>query len=138
MFSSIEQSEQRTSLQNLDLSMLVALYDMLSRLANGQQCSELAYNFMARDSGEVLAGGIGPSVSWIAIFGLLELWAVSAANPRSQLEPQSQPLGLSAPFGCSLQNLAASQAMSQQFIISPKTLLPIVSSSFVKRRLSNL
>ena len=29
-----------------DLFMLVALYDMRSGLANGQQCSELAYNFV--------------------------------------------------------------------------------------------
>ena len=29
-----------------DLSMLVALYDTRSGLANGQQCSELAYNFV--------------------------------------------------------------------------------------------
>jgi nuclear pore complex protein Nup205 len=75
--------------------MLVALYDMLSGLANGQQCSELAYNFMARGGGEVLAGSMvsstsGPSVSWIAIF--LDSWAVSAANPRSQ--PQAQPQAL--------------------------------------------
>ena len=109
-----------------DLTMLIALYDMLSGLANGQQCSELAYNFMARGGGEVLAGSMlsstsGPSVSWIAIFGLLDSWAVSAANPRSQ--PQAQPQGLSAPFGSSFQNLAASQATSQQFIIGPKTVL---------------
>ena len=116
-----------------DLTMLAALYDMLSGLANGQQCSELAYNFMARGGGEVLAGSIvsstsGPSVSWIAIFGLLDSWAVSAANPRSQ--PQSQPLGLSAPFGSSFQNLAASQATSHQFMIGPKTVL--LARSFLR------
>ena len=116
-----------------DLTMLVALYDMLSGLANGQQCSELAYNFMARGGGEVLPGSMvsstsGPSVSWIAIFGLLDSWAVSAANPRSQ--PQAQPLGLSAPFGSSFQNLAASQPTSQQFIIGPKTVL--LARSFLR------
>ena len=118
-----------------DLTMLIALYDMLSGLANGQQCSELAYNFMARGGGEVLAGSMvssnsGPSVSWIAIFGLLDSWAVSAANPRSQPQPQPQPLGLSAPFGSSFQNLAASQATSQQFIIGPKTVL--LARSFLR------
>ena len=116
-----------------DLTMLAALYDMLSGLANGQQCSELAYNFMARGGGEVLAGSMvsstsGPSVSWVAIFGLLDSWAVSAANPRSQ--PQVQPLGLSAPFSSSFQNLAASQATSQQFIIGPKTVL--LARSFLR------
>ena len=117
-----------------DLTMLVALYDMLSGLANGQQCSELAYNFMARGGGEVLAGSMvsstsGPSVSWIAIFGLLDSWAVSAANPRSQHQ-MAQPLGLSVPFGSSFQNLAASQATSQQFIIGPKTVL--LARSFLR------
>ena len=116
-----------------DLTMLVALYDMLSGLANGQQCSELAYNFMARGGGEVLAGSMVsstsvPSVSWVAIFGLLDSWAVSAANPRSQ--PQAQPLGMSAPFGPSFQNLAAPQATSQQFIIGPKTVL--LARSFLR------
>jgi hypothetical protein len=98
-----------------DLTMLVTLYDMLSGLANEQQCSELAYNFMARGGGEVLAGSIisstsGPSALWIAIFALLDSWAVSAANPCSQ--PQAQPLGLSAPFGSSFQNLAAPGSIS--------------------------
>ena len=116
-----------------DLTMLAALYDMLSGLANGQQCSELAYNFMARGGGEVLAGSMvsstsGPSVSWVAIFGLLDSWATNAANPRSQ--PQAQPLGLSTPFGSSFQNLATSQATSQQFIIGPKTVL--LARSFLR------
>ena len=76
---------------------------MLSGLANGQQCSELVYNFMARGGGEFLAESMlsstsGP-VSWIAIFGLLDSWAVSVAIPRSR--PQAQPLGLSTPFGSS-------------------------------------
>ena len=116
-----------------DLTMLAALYDMLSGLANGQQCSELAYNFMARGGGEVLAGSMlsstsGPSVSWVAIFALLDSWAVSAANPRSQT--QAQPLGLSVPFGSSFQTLAASQATAQQFIIGPKTVL--LARSFLR------
>ena len=38
-----------TSVQ--DLTVLVVLYDMLSGLENGQQCSDLAYNFMARGGG---------------------------------------------------------------------------------------
>ena len=88
---------------------------MLSGLANGQQCSELVYNFMARGGGEFLAESMlsstsGP-VSWIAIFGLLDSWAVSVANPRSR--PQAQPLGLSTPFGSSFE---FSPATSQQFI----------------------
>ena len=41
-----------------DASMAIALYDMLSGLAHGPQCSELAYNFMARATGDVVAGGM--------------------------------------------------------------------------------
>jgi nuclear pore complex protein Nup205 len=60
--------------------MSMALYDMLAGLANGQQCSELAYNFMARGNGEVVPGSAlpsasasgGPSVLWSVVFGLLD------------------------------------------------------------------
>ncbi|CAL1713365.1 unnamed protein product [Somion occarium] len=90
-----------------DLDMLTALYDMLTGLANGQQCSEMAYNFLARGGGEV--GVVDPSssstpahmvsgstVSWSAMFGLLEAWA-SAASP---VRPHpSQSLAPSAQFG---------------------------------------
>lgn len=101
-----------------DLSMLTALYDMLSGLANGEQCSELAYNFMARGGGEVLPGSTvsassasGPSVSWMVIFGILETWAHNSANPRNQ--PPAQPPS----FGTSFQNLAPPQ-VSAEFVIS--------------------
>jgi len=74
-----------TSIQ--DLPLLTALYDMLGGLAKGQQCSELAYNFMARGSAEVVTGGSlrpsstnGPSISWIAIFKLLDNWTQNATN----------------------------------------------------------
>ncbi|KAF8970600.1 nucleoporin Nup186/Nup192/Nup205 [Flammula alnicola] len=107
-----------------DPAMLAALYDMLSGLANGQQCSELAYNFMARGGGEVLPGSMlsvssasGPSVSWTVIFGLLETWTANFANPRSQ--PQTQSIGLKPSFSGSLQNLTPPQPTSQQFVISP-------------------
>lgn len=82
-----------TSIQ--DLPLLTALYDMLGGLAKGQQCSEFAYNFMARGSAEVLTGGSlrlsatnGPSISWIAIFNLLDSWAQGAANVQGALQPQ--------------------------------------------------
>ena len=85
-----------TSIQ--DLPLLTALYDMLGGLAKGQQCSELAYNFMARGSAEVVTGGSlrplstsGPSISWIAIFKLLDNWTQNAANIRGA--PQYQMLG---------------------------------------------
>ncbi|KAJ3509906.1 hypothetical protein NLJ89_g4967 [Agrocybe chaxingu] len=115
-----------------DLTMLSSLYDMLCGLANGQQCSELAYNFMARGGGEVLPGSLlstssttGPSVSWTVIFGLLESWAVNAANPRSQ--PQPKPMNGS--FSGSLQNLA-SPPISHQFALGPKDVL--LASSFLR------
>ena len=85
-----------TSIQ--DLPLLTALYDMLGGLAKGQQCSELAYNFMARGSAEVVTGGSlrpsstnGPSISWIAIFKLLDNWTQNATNVRGA--PQYQMLG---------------------------------------------
>ncbi|KAJ6619045.1 nucleoporin Nup186/Nup192/Nup205 [Mycena sp. CBHHK59/15] len=88
------------STQVHDVSMSTALYDMLAGLANGQQCSELAYNFMARGGGEVIPGSTlpsssagGPSVSWSVIFGLLESWAASSASSRSQPPPQSSSFG---------------------------------------------
>jgi nuclear pore complex protein Nup205 len=89
-----------------DTTMSTALYDMLGGLAKGQQCSELAYNFMARGGGEVIPGSSlpassssGPSISWSVIFGLLDSWASSSTNPRHQHPQPQQPLfGLSVPF----------------------------------------
>lgn len=89
-----------------DTTMSTALYDMLGGLAKGQQCSELAYNFMARAGGEVIPGSSlpsssssGPTISWSVIFGLLDSWASSSTNPRHQHSQPQQPLfGLSMPF----------------------------------------
>ncbi|KZT24940.1 hypothetical protein NEOLEDRAFT_1178711 [Neolentinus lepideus HHB14362 ss-1] len=91
------------STQARDPDMSTALYDLLSGLSKGPQCSELAYNFMARGAGEVIPGSNLPSshgngyssvpmVSWNTIFGLLESWAEDAANSRPQLPlPPAQP-----------------------------------------------
>ncbi|KAJ7279033.1 hypothetical protein C8J57DRAFT_1434189 [Mycena rebaudengoi] len=94
------------STQVHDVSMSMALYDMLAGLANGQQCSELASNFMARGGGEVIPGSTlpsssssGPSVSWSVVFGLLESWATNSTGGRSQPQP-SQPFGNNS-FGMS-------------------------------------
>lgn len=107
-----------------DLTLLAALYDMLSGLAKGQQCSELAYNFMARGGGEVLPGSShrpsssnGPSVSWSAIFGLLDNWAANAASARGTPQPQS--LGS---FG-GLFNSPAPKPTMQQFAIGAREVL---------------
>ncbi|KAF7326845.1 hypothetical protein MVEN_02578300 [Mycena venus] len=90
------------STQVHDVAMSTALYDMLAGLANGQQCSELAYNFMARGGGEVIPGGSlpsssasGPSVSWAVVFGLLDSWATSSSNnnARAAQPPQTIPIG---------------------------------------------
>ncbi|KAJ3825387.1 nucleoporin Nup186/Nup192/Nup205 [Lentinula raphanica] len=74
-----------------DANMTMALYDMLAGLSKGQQCSELAYNFMARGGGEVVPGTSmpsgGSSVSWDVVFGLLESWA-TGHNARAHVEPQ--------------------------------------------------
>ena len=108
-----------------DLIMMAGLYDMLSGLAGGQQCSELAYNFLARGGGEVLPGSVlsvsstaGPSVSWISIFGLLESWAVGASNPKSQPQHASTQL-----VSHNFQKLAPPPLAQHQFAIGPKDVL---------------
>ena len=74
-----------------DLDVSIALYDMLGGLAKGHQCSDLAYNFLARGSGEIVPGSVLPPASssgvvapWAAIFGILDSWAVASSNARSQ------------------------------------------------------
>ncbi|KAF5375401.1 hypothetical protein D9615_007995 [Tricholomella constricta] len=112
-----------------DITMSTALYDMLGGLAKGQQCSELAYNFMARGSGEVIPGSMlpssssaGPSVSWTAVFGILESWASSSTNPRPQ-QQQQQHLGFNS-LGGSSANLSPSRPPPSQHIsIGPKDVL---------------
>jgi nuclear pore complex protein Nup205 len=78
-----------TNLRDLDMS--IALYDMLAGLAKGHQCSDLAYNFLARGGGEIIPGSVLPTTSlsgsiapWGTIFGILDSWAVSSNNARSQ------------------------------------------------------
>jgi nuclear pore complex protein Nup205 len=78
-----------TNLRDSDMS--IALYDMLAGLAKGHQCSDLAYNFLARSSGEVIPGSVLPAASssgaiapWTTIFGVLDSWAVAFSNARSQ------------------------------------------------------
>jgi hypothetical protein len=79
------------STQVRDVNMTMALYDMLSGLAKGQQCSEVAYNFLARGGGKVVPGSslpsstgsynTGPLISWPTIFSLLESWAFPLRVP---------------------------------------------------------
>ena len=101
-----------------DSTMLSSLYDMLCGLAHGQQCSELAYNFLARGGGEVLPDSLltsssstAPTVSWVSIFGTLESWAANAANPQPQAKSHIGT-SLSGP----LQHLATSSA--QKFMLA--------------------
>ena len=80
------------STQPRDTDVSIALYDMLAGLAKGQQCSELAYNFLARGNGEIIPGSMLPpsgglafstvSVSWATMLGLLESWTAATANSR--------------------------------------------------------
>ncbi|PPQ63451.1 hypothetical protein CVT24_004983 [Panaeolus cyanescens] len=119
-----------------DITMLSSLYDMLCGLAHGQQCSELAYNFLARGGSEIMPGSTAavssntpPTVSWTVIFGTLESWATQAANPRSQSQPHT--LGASTSFTGSIQNLASQAATSQQqFMIGPKDV--VLARSFLR------
>ncbi|CCM02106.1 uncharacterized protein FIBRA_04183 [Fibroporia radiculosa] len=91
------------STQARDVDMMMALYDMLAGLAKGQQCSELAYNFLARGGGDVVPGSslssssahlnTGAAISWGAIFGLLDSWVVAGTGSRNP--PPSQGMGQS-------------------------------------------
>lgn len=109
-----------TQVRDLDMSM--ALYDMLSGLAKGQQCSELAYNFMARGSGEVLDGGMGsmqgsassgPSISWKVVFALLESWALSGVS-------SNPPPPTNAPGPFNFSHSAASHSQSRSATPQPQ------------------
>ncbi|KAF9463318.1 nucleoporin Nup186/Nup192/Nup205 [Collybia nuda] len=112
------------------ITMSTALYDMLGGLAKGQQCSELAYNFMARGGGEVIPGSMlpssssgGPSVSWTVIFGLLDSWALSATQPRTQHQHHSQQ-GLGTPsFGGHPSYSTTAPPQSHQVSIGPREVL---------------
>ncbi|KAG6810860.1 hypothetical protein H0H92_010044 [Tricholoma furcatifolium] len=109
-----------------DITMLTALYDMISGLAKGQQCSELAYNFMARATGEVVPGSTLPSssmatsVSWKGIFDRLDTWVTNAANvrPPQQQHQDQHRLGFGSTLGHSLATSRAPPA--QEATISPK------------------
>ena len=107
-----------------DSTLLSSLYDMFCGLANGQQCSELAYNFLARGGNEVFPPGLltsssgnGPPVSWTAIFGVLESWAASASAPQPQRKP---PIPVGTTLSGPLQSLATSSAPARKFVLGPK------------------
>ncbi|KAI5985097.1 nucleoporin Nup186/Nup192/Nup205 [Pisolithus albus] len=99
------------STQVRDVSMMTALYNMLSGLAKGHQCSELAYNFLARGGSEVIPGSsftaaagsshynAGQVVSWTTIFSLLESWATPAPSARANQPPQQSLATTFGPFG---------------------------------------
>ena len=126
------------STQVCDVNMTMALYDMLSGLTKGQQCNELAYNFLARGGGEVVPGSslptstgsynAGPLISWSTIFALLESWASPAPSARANQPPQQS---LTASFG-GFGSVAASQPPTQQqpqhIAIGPKDVLLAQSS----------
>ncbi|KAF8547550.1 hypothetical protein OG21DRAFT_1490136 [Imleria badia] len=128
------------STQVWDVDMTMALYDMLSGLAKGQKCSELAYNFLARGGGEVTPGSSllnstgsynpGPSISWSTIFALLKSWTSPALSPR-----MNQPPSLAALFG-GFGSLAISQPHPptqqppQHIPIRPKDVL--LAQSFLR------
>ncbi|KAH7924355.1 hypothetical protein BV22DRAFT_1035258 [Leucogyrophana mollusca] len=127
------------STQVRDVSMTMALYDMLSGLAKGQQCSELAYNFLARGGAEVVPGSVlpaaagsshynaGPTVSWTMIFALLESWAAPSSSPRAQPNTASTPFG-----GFNSQSVSSHPPAQPQHHISigPKDVL--LAQSFLR------
>ncbi|KAJ7145837.1 nucleoporin Nup186/Nup192/Nup205 [Mycena epipterygia] len=117
------------STQVHDVSMSMALYHMLAGLANGQQCSELAYNFMARGGGEVIPGSSlpsssasGPSVSWSVVFGLLDSWAASSSSNTARASHPTQSFGNT--LGMSgFNNPPPPQQPAQTLTIGPKEVL---------------
>ncbi|KAF8136221.1 nucleoporin Nup186/Nup192/Nup205 [Boletus edulis] len=128
------------SAQVQDVDMTMALYDMLSGLAEGQQCSELTYNFLARGGREAIPGSslpsstgsynAGPSISWSMIFALLESWTSPAPSPCT-----NQPPSLATSFG-GFGSLATSQPHlpaqqpPQHIPIGPKDVL--LAQSFLR------
>ena len=131
------------STQVRDVNMTMALYDMLSGLAKGQQCSELAYNFLARGGGEVIPGSslpsstssynAGPSISWSTIFALLESWASPAPSPRTNQPPQQSLAVTFGGFGSLVASQPPhppSQQPPQHIHIGPKDVL--LAQSFLR------
>ncbi|KAI0695309.1 nucleoporin Nup186/Nup192/Nup205 [Cytidiella melzeri] len=115
------------STQIKDVDVLTALYDMLVGLSKGQQCSELAYNFLARggSSSGLSTPTQGLAVSWSAIFGLLEQWTASALSPKP-----SQPATQSNLLGQHVQAQRQHQAQPQQLVLAPKDVL--LAQSFLR------
>lgn len=126
------------STQAQDSTMSTALYDMIAGLAKGQQCAELAYNFIARGGNEVIPGSSYPSdstgtgnLSWTVVFGHLETWAAAAAsNGAANRNGQNLGLsntghggGLSAASGLAASARAYQQQHQPQQIIGPKEVL---------------
>ncbi|KAJ4481027.1 nucleoporin Nup186/Nup192/Nup205 [Lentinula aciculospora] len=117
------------STQTQDLNMTMALYDMLAGLSKGQQCSELAYNFMARGGGEVVPGSSlpsgGSSVSWDVVFGLLDSWATgpNVRSPVPHQGPNQSLLGGSS-------TLMPQSARAQEMQIGPQDVL--LAHSFLR------
>ncbi|KAF8452790.1 nucleoporin Nup186/Nup192/Nup205 [Boletus edulis BED1] len=119
------------STQVRDVDMTMALYDMLSGLAKSQQCSELAYNFLAHcllnSTGSY---NPGPSISLSTIFALLESRTSPALNPRT-----NQPPSLAASFGgfgslATPQPHPPTQQPPQHIPIGPKDVL--LAQSFLR------
>ncbi|KAJ3995979.1 nucleoporin Nup186/Nup192/Nup205 [Lentinula boryana] len=117
------------STQTQDVNMTMALYDMLAGLSKGQQCSELAYNFMARGGGEVVPGTSipsgGSSVSWDVVFGLLDSWATgpSARPPIASQGHNQDILGSSS-------TLMPQSTRAQEMQIGPQDVL--LAQSFLR------
>ncbi|KZT05221.1 uncharacterized protein LAESUDRAFT_702393 [Laetiporus sulphureus 93-53] len=123
------------STQARDVDMLAALYDMLGGLAKGQQCSELAYNFLARGGGDVVPGSslpstshlaTAPAVSWNSIFGILDSWFVASAGTGSYPnQPAQSGAGVSQPGPYGTQSIQTQQAPqpTQQLTFTQKDVL---------------
>lgn len=110
------------STQARDIDMSTALYDMISGLSKGQQCSELGYNFLAKGGGEVLPDSAMPSsssspspgISLNFMFGTLDAWASAGAN---QPAPQTHN---PSPYGWASQPAPQPHSRQQQLNLNEK------------------
>lgn len=126
------------STQQRDMDMMTALYDMLSGLATGQQCSELAYNFLARNGGDVVSGSTmtssaaaGSGVSWNTIFDTLDTWATVGSTPRGNQPAPQQLNGMQFNLGVQQpqpQNQPPQVPLTQQHVLLAQAFLRLLAT----------
>lgn len=119
------------STQPSDAEMCTALFSMLSGLSHGRQSAELAYNFLARGTGEVLPGAAPASgkqetiASWAWMLRLLEAWVTPVPSARGQ---QSQMHGHSGFGGNAQPAQQSAQPLSPKEVFLGQAVLRLLST----------